>query len=164
MLLKTLMILEISLAVNPLILAVNPKEYLEEFESEKTNKKHNGVRKGALWMEFENYAKRINSVKGIETFGQNLPEKQKQNRFAIKQNEMVLKKIEKSKFAQINDKQYYFSDGIVSLPFSHHLLHEINQLKKEKKQKTELYLQEEKHKLLQMEKFALEKSDRISLL
>ena len=145
-------------------IAVNPKEYLEEFESEKTNKKHNGVRKGALWMEFENYAKRINSVKGIETFGQNLPEKQKQNRFAIKQNEMVLKKIEKLKFAQINDKRYYFSDGIVSLPFSHPLLHEINQFKKEKKQKIELYLQEEKHKLLQMEKFALEKNDRISLL
>ena len=26
---------------------------------------------------------------------------------------MVLEQIEKSKFAQINDKRYYFSDGIV---------------------------------------------------
>ena len=41
-------------------------------------------------MEFENYAKGINSVKDVKTFGQNLPEKQKQNRFAIKQNEMAL--------------------------------------------------------------------------
>ena len=41
-------------------------------------------------MEFKNYAKRINSVKDIEIFGQNLPKKQKQNRFGIKQNEMVL--------------------------------------------------------------------------
>ena len=80
-------------------------------------------------MEFENYAKGINSVKDIKTFGQNLPEKQKQNRFAIKQNEMALEEIEKSKFAQINDKQYYFSNGIVSLPISHPLLHESNQFK-----------------------------------
>ena len=28
---------------------------------------------------------------------------------------MVLEEIEKSKFARINDKRYYFSDGVVSL-------------------------------------------------
>ena len=86
-------------------------------------------------MEFENNAKRINSAKDIETLGQNMPEKQKQNRFAIKQNKMILEEIEKSKFVQTNDKRYYFSDGTVSLPFSHSLLHEINQFKKEKKNK-----------------------------
>ena len=112
-----------------IIIALNPKEYLEEFESEKTIEKHKGLTKGALGMEFENYAKGINSVKDIKTFGQNLPEKQKQNRFAIKQNEMALEEIEKSKFAQINDKRYYFSNGIVSLPISHPLLHESNQFK-----------------------------------
>ena len=30
---------------------------------------------------------------------------------------MVLEEIEKSKFAQINNKRYYFSNGTVSLPF-----------------------------------------------
>ena len=77
-----------------IIIALNPKEYLEEFEIEKTIEKHKGLRKGALGMELENYAKRINSVKDIETYGQNLPEKQKQNRFAIKQNEMAFEEIE----------------------------------------------------------------------
>ena len=57
---------------------------------------------------------------------------------------MILEEIEKSKFAQINDKRYYFSDGIVSLPFSHLYLHEIVQFKRDKKQKIELFLQEEK--------------------
>ena len=145
-------------------IAVNPKEYFEEFESEKTNRKHNGLRKAALRMEFENYTRRINSVKDIETFGQNLPEKQKQNRFEIKQNEMVLEEIEKSKFVQINDKRYYFSDGIVSLPFSHALLHESNQFKKKKKKSENWALSTKgKHKLLQMEKFAVENNDRIFL-
>ena len=37
-------------------------------------------------MEFEDYEKRINLIKQIETFGQLPKEKQKQNRFAIKNN------------------------------------------------------------------------------
>ena len=114
-------------------------------------------------MEFKNYAKMINSVKDIETFGQNLPKRQKQNRFAIKQNEMVLEEIEKSKFVKINDKRYYLSNGIVSLPFSHPLLHKINVFKKEKKNKKLSSIYKRKNKLLQMEKFTIEKNDRISL-
>ena len=70
---------------------------------------------------------------------------------------MVLEEIEKSKFAQINDKRYYFSDRIVSLPFSHPYF------KIDKKQKIESLLQVEKHKLVQVEKISLEKSTRISL-
>ena len=82
---------------------VNPKEYFEVFNSQAVNKKHQELRKGAAGMEFEDYANRINSIKGIETFGQLTKEKQKQNRFAIKNNEMVLEETEKSKFTQIND-------------------------------------------------------------
>ena len=46
----------------------------------------------------------------------------------------VVKK-EKVKFAQINDKRYYFSGGVVSLPFSHPFLFEIVKFKREKKNK-----------------------------
>ena len=83
-------------------------------------------------MEFEDWAKRINSVKEIETFRQLPKEKQKQGRFLVKNNEMVLEEIEKSKFSQINDERYYFSDDIVSLPFSHPVLMDINKFKREK--------------------------------
>ena len=99
--------------------AVNPKEYFEEFESQSVNKKHKRLGKGASGMEFEDYAKRINLIRETETFGQLPKEKEKQNRFTIENNQMVLEEIKKSKFAQINDERYYFSDGIVSLPFSH---------------------------------------------
>ena len=47
-------------------IAVNRKEYFEGFKSENLNKKHKGLRKGALGMEFEDYAKRINSIREIE--------------------------------------------------------------------------------------------------
>ena len=46
---------------------------------------------------------------------------------------MVLKQVEKSKFAQINDKRYYFSDGIALLSFSHPFLDEINQIENRQK-------------------------------
>ena len=65
---------------------VKPEEYIETFKSEYVNKKHKGLRKGGPGMEFENYLKRINSVADIETFGQLSAEKQKQNRFPIKNN------------------------------------------------------------------------------
>ena len=48
-------------------------------------------------MEFADYAKAINSKRVIETFRQLRKEKQKQNRFTIKNNQMILEKIEKSK-------------------------------------------------------------------
>ena len=40
-------------------LAVNPKEYLEYFKSDNINKKHKGIKKGSVGMEYENYAERI---------------------------------------------------------------------------------------------------------
>ena len=57
---------------------------------------------------------------------------------------------------------YYISDCNVSLPFCHPYLNEIGQFKRNKKQKIESILQEEKHKLIQMGKFAVEKNNRIS--
>ena len=40
-------------------LAVNPKEYLEYFQSETINKKHKGIKKGSVGMDLENFAERI---------------------------------------------------------------------------------------------------------
>ena len=35
--------------------AINPKEYFEQFESDNANKKHKGLRKGAPGIEFKDY-------------------------------------------------------------------------------------------------------------
>ena len=104
-------------------------------------------------MEFKDYAERINSIREIETFRQLPKEKQKQNRFTIRNNQMIPEEIEKSKLSQISNNRYYFSDESVSLPFSHPFLKEIV----DKKQKTEASLQQEKHKLISMRKFAAQK-------
>ena len=57
----------------------------------------------------------------------------------------------------MNDKQFYFTDGIVSLPYGHQNLKEIDDFKKEKGQKPEKYFWEEKEKLLSMENKGTEK-------
>ena len=47
-------------------------------------------------------------------------------RLTVLCGEMQKKTIVKSKFWQINDKRFYFPDGIVSLPLSHPSLKELN--------------------------------------
>ena len=48
----------------------------------------------------------------------------------------------------------------MSLPFFHPYLHDIVKFKRDKKKKIEAFLQQEKHKLIQMEKFAMEKKQQ----
>ena len=83
------------------------------FESENVNKKTQGSQKGCQRDRFENYSRWINLTREIETFGQLPTEKKKKKRFLIKNNDTVLEEVQKSKFAQINNKRYYFSEGIV---------------------------------------------------
>ena len=81
-------------------------------------------------MTFEVYASRIMS---LNKFIHPKPKKITQNRFQIKNTEMRMQSISKSQFAGLNSKRFYFSDGIVSLPFGHPLLED---LRKDKKKET----------------------------
>ena len=76
---------------------------------------------------------------------------------------MVKKTVVKTKFSQLNDKRFYFPDGIVSLPFGHKNLKEIDEFKQEKGQKIEKHFYEEKKVLFDMEKKALKNSPRLYL-
>ena len=49
-------------------LAVNPKEYLEYFKSENVNKKHKGIKKGLVGMDFENFAERIKPFHSFDIY------------------------------------------------------------------------------------------------
>ena len=78
---------------------------------------------------------------------------------------MVLGEMEKSKFAQINDKRYYFSNGIVFIPFSHPFLLEIVKIKRERKKTKKLkHFYNKKNKLIPMAKFAIDKKQNNSNL
>ena len=59
-------------------------------------------------MNYENFEKRINSLRDIESFGQLEKQVQGQQRLTIKERKMKHDAIEKSKCAPINDKRFYF--------------------------------------------------------
>ena len=84
--------------------------------------------------------------------------------FLSKKGEMTTYKIKKSKFSQLNDKRFYFLNAIVSLPFGHISLQEIDEYKKNNGRKIEKYFWTEKEHLLKLEKSALKNSPRINFL
>ena len=44
-------------------IAVNPKEYFEKFKDRNINKKHKGVRRDTVGMDFERYTSRIKDLR-----------------------------------------------------------------------------------------------------
>ena len=48
-------------------IAVNPKEYFKVFKNYKTTKKHKGIKKGSLGMEFNNFTGKIKSLVNFDT-------------------------------------------------------------------------------------------------
>ena len=115
-------------------------------------------------MEIENFTSRINSLNDIEKFGKRKIKKQEQHKFTVKDGQMRKNIIQKPKFAQINDKRFYFSDGIVSLPFSHPSLKALLSYKAQNGQPIKKYIVEEKQKLLKMEHLALQQNERLRML
>ena len=110
---------------NVITIAVNPKEYLEEFEDYSINKKHKGLKKGTRGMNFDAYCSKLASV--TEYFDNQIKptQKIKKKRFQVKNDAMQMRTVNKIQFGQLNDKRFYFANGIVSLPYGHFLLDEI---------------------------------------
>ena len=145
-------------------LTVNPKQYLEYFKSETCRKKRKGIKKGYPGMDYENYGKRIKPLIDFETYKKPKADIKDVERISVKKGEMTTHKIKKSKFSQLNDKRFYFPNAIVSLPFGHLVLCEIDKYKKDKGRRIEKYFWTEKEKLLELEKSALKNTLRTNFL
>ena len=99
------------------------------FEGRNINKKHKGIKKGSSGQGFENFSDRINSLINFDTFKKTLADFEEVSRLTVLNGEMKKQKKKKTKkkrktvvkstFPQINDKRFYFADGITSLPLSH---------------------------------------------
>ena len=82
-------------------------------------------------MDYEHYPERIKSLKNFETFEQPKNEYKQVMRFAVKKGDMVTTNIVTAKFSQLNER-FYFPNGILSLPFGHPSLKELDEFKNEK--------------------------------
>ena len=71
---------------------------------------------------------------------------------------MIRTMITKNTFSQLNDKTFYFPNGVASLPFQHLSLAEIVEFKRIKGQKIEKYFWKEKKAFATARKYCTKKS------
>ena len=145
---------------NIITVAVNPKEYFEKYR-DKTVKKHKALKRDTPGTNFEAYSQRICSLP--EFYQNQKPQKIKQKSFQIIKSNMQMVSVNKTQFACLNDKRFYFNDGIVSLHFGHYLL---NKVRKEK-YKNEIQYQihnNNNNKLLKEEATAIRGFERLRTL
>ena len=115
-------------------------------------------------MNFESYAARIKNLRDDLNFeGGKKEEKIIQKRLQVKNTNMIMTSVNKVKFASLNDKRYYFSDGIVSLPFSHP---SWNTVRKYKKSFSKIHnvIAKEKNEILKLENAAVNDNERLRIL
>ena len=111
---------------NIITIALNPKEYYERFSDHSDNKKHKGLKKLTPDMDFDSYSARLSDL--TEYYGEFLkpaPGKIEQKRFEVINESMQMKPVSKVQFGKLNDKRFYFCNGIVSLPYGHPLLEDL---------------------------------------
>ena len=114
-------------------------------------------------MEYSSYANHIKSLANFDTF-EKLPAEYKDvARFSVKKGDMVKVVVTKTKFSQLNDKIFYFPYRVLSLPYGHPSLSEIDNFKSQKGHKIEKYFWQEKDKLLEMEKKAFKSISSLKL-
>ena len=76
---------------------------------------------------------------------------------------MQQKTVPKTKFSQFNNKWFYYSDDVTSLPLSHPDLKDLNDYKEGKGQRVEKLFWQKKDKLLALEKKAQLMNGRLSV-
>ena len=109
-------------------------------------------------MNYKNYPERIKPLYDFDTYKKPKADSKNLVRIPVKKGEMTTYKIKKNFFSQLNDKRSYFPSGIISLPFGHKYLEEIDDYKNEKGQRTEKYFSKEKTRLLELENNCLKEN------
>ena len=87
----------------------------------------------------------------------------KQKRFQVINESMQMKSVSKVQFVQLNDKKFYFSNRIVSLPYGHPFLENLRK-QKDKYRNIHKVIQTKKDKFLKEESKVIEKIPRLNIL
>ena len=147
-------------------MALNPKEYYERFSNYSDNKKHKGLKKSTPDMDFDSYSSRLSDLTEYcnELLNKPNPVHQiEQKRFQVINESMQMKSISKAQFGQLNDKRFYFSNGMVPLPYGHPYLEKLRK-HKDKYRSIHTVIQSKKDILLKEESEVIEKIPRLNIL
>ena len=129
---------------NVLTVALNPKEYYERLEDHPDNKKHKGLKKSSRSMDFDSYSSRLADLNEFSKKKFKKPKKIQQKRFQIINESVQMKAVSKVQFGQLNNKRFYFSNGLMSLPCGHPCLKDL----RKEKQKIGPFIKQNKKKIL----------------
>ena len=149
---------------NVTTIALNPKEYYERFIDHTDNKKHKGLKKSTPDMDFDSYSNPLSDL--TEYYGEFLkkPAQQiEQRRFQVINESMQMKSVCKVQFGWLNDKRFYFSNSILSLPFGHPYLEDLRK-EKNKYRNIHTVIQSKKDKFLKEESRVIQKFQRLNIL
>ena len=151
---------------NVITIALNPKEYYQRFIDHSDNKKHKGLKKSTSAMDFDFYSNRLSDLTEYSNeflYNPNKVEQIEQKRFEVKNEPMQMKSVSKVQFGKLNDKRFYFPNGIISLPYGHPYLKE---LRKEKHKYWDVHkvIQTKKNDFLKKESKVLESIPRLNIL
>ena len=151
---------------NVITIALNPKEYYERFIDHSDNKKHKELKKSTPGMDFDSYSNRLSDLTEYWDEFLNKPnnvEQIERKRFQVINKSMQMKSVSKVQFGQLNDKRFYFSNGIISLPYGHPYL---EKLRKEKHKYRDIHkvIQRKKDDFLKEESKVIENIPRLNIL
>ena len=119
---------------NVITIALNPKKYYERFDDHSDNKRHKGLKKFTRGMDFDSYLSRLADLNEFSKEFFKKPKKIQQKRFQINNESMQIKAVSKVQFGQLSDKRFYFSNGLMSLPYDHPCLEDLRKKSKNTKQ------------------------------
>ena len=148
---------------NIITIALNPKEYYERFHDHSDNKKHKRLKKSAPGTDFDSYSERLPDLNEFSKEYFKKPKKIEQKIFQIIHESMQMKSVSKVQFGQLNDKRFYFSNGLISLPFGHPYLEDLRK-EKHKYRSIHKIIQEKKYDFLNEESRVLGKVPRLHIL
>ena len=94
-------------------------------------------------MDFDSYSERLADLNEFSKEFLKKPKKIDQKRFQIINESMQMKSVSKIQFGQLNNKRFFFLNGLISLPYGHPYLQD---------------LKKEKHKYRAIHKFIQEKT------
>ena len=144
---------------NIITIALNPKEYYEKFNDHSVNKKHKRLKKWTGGMDFHSYSARLANLNEFSKEFFKKPEKIQQKTFQIINESMQMKSVSQVQFGRLNDKQFYFSNRTISIPYGHSSL---EYLRKEKQRNRLIHkkIQEKKYEFLKEKSKVLNNNPR----
>ena len=124
-------------------------------------KKHKGLKMSTRDMDFDSYSERLADLNKFSTEFFRKPKKIQQKRFQIINEYMQMEAVSKVQFGRLNDKRFYFSNGIMSLPYEHPSLENLRK-EKQKYMSIQKSIQEKKkNDFLKQESKAIDNNPRL---